>query len=313
MTTQNIISITVPAAIKKVNKYAELMNVDVQDVAALASVKWTSKPKKADALSTLEQMEKMYTARKALINKIVRYEGGTADITMTVSQLNQELTTLQSEEEDEMIVSTPAPKMYTEDEVKALLTQVAEQTAKAVSEQAVTQVEEKIQLPELQESEVQQPEEVSPVEKKALIKKLQEELAKLDKLKDRYIVFNTKKYYEVVDQYRAVEEHLLAIKGEDVKTLIANKYNGLTRTAAKGLYNAADVTEEYGHKGIDRSTELLNSVLESVVGVTKDAVVMAERTGKAAIDVTGQIGHAGVDLTAGTFRATGDFIQPKKK
>lgn len=329
-----------------VGKYSELMAIDVTTVAGLAEVKWDSKVKKADVLAVLTKMEAIYKKRKGLIDAIVRYEGGEADITMTSKELRNRLTELQTKEEEEQAMTTNQQPTQEEttitteqlpemidykgadyvhvDYTKTLIEQAiirTQQNERAIAEEAMRKIQDNI--PTMEEAAIveapktepakEEEQEVTPAQRNALIVKLNEELERLQKLKDRYVVFDTKKFYQVVDQYRAVEERLLTLKGGDVKNLISEKYNGLTRTAAKGLYNAADVTEKYGHKGVDRGAELLNSIFDSVVGVTKDVVGIAEKTGKATINVAGQLGHAGVDLTAGTMRAGGDLINNNKK
>jgi hypothetical protein len=69
---------------------------------------------------------------------------------------------------------------------------------------------------------------------------------------------------------------------------------------AKGLHQSAEVTNKYGHKGVDSLVSLANDILNGAVVVAK--------TG---IDLTGKVGHTGVDLASDSLHAAGDFVQKK--
>lgn len=341
MTNTNT-NITVPVAMEKVGKYAELMNITVPVVAELAQVKWTSKPKKAVVLAVLTKMEDIYRKRKELIDQIVRYEGGEADITMTRKELRTLLTDLQSqqqEEEDMTNQQQPVPQQapvvevpqfidykgvefvqvgYTQTLIEQAIIRT-QQEVNAVRDQELaaieTKVEEMSQTPVVETPVTETPKEEVAVEAEltdAQIKKAIAELeAKIEecrKEEKKWIARDMKKYFEQVNITRKLEEKLHELKGGDVQQLIKEKYNGFRTSGAKFLANTADVTEKYGHKGVDKGAELLNSIFDGVMGITKDVVGVAEKAGKTTINIASQAGHVGVDAAAGVQRAAGDII-----
>lgn len=192
-----------------------------------------------------------------------------------------------------------------EQEVLALaaekMQQVSDATAQAVAEDSIQVVEETVQELVLTEAD-----------KQKVIDGLDKQLGSIQAEMNKNIT-KPQKYNELVLEYRSVEEKLHALKGGDVQELIRTKYKGLTLSAAQGLLKGAAVVDKYGHAGVDRGTQLLNSVLESALGLTREVLNVTERAGRTVIKLGGEVGHAGVDLASGTLRATSELISKGDK
>lgn len=185
-------------------------------------------------------------------------------------------------------------KSYSAEQVAEAIKQTREQVTAEVTETVAQQYEAQAEVaPTIEAPSTEVPAKLTEEERKALIQECETEMARLQELKKTYAL-DDDKFYKIVDAYRFVEEKLTVLKGKDVKKLIAEKYKGVSRSASLKLLNAADLTDHYGHAGVNKTADFLISVFTGL------------------IDLSANILHTGVDLTSGTMRMTAKIIDSKK-
>lgn len=310
------------------------MGLNIKVVAEHQHIEYQGdRTRKDNIIKLFDRVADMHSKRTQLV-QLANSLGAHTDIGMRTKELEAvivQFKKLQPQMEEllmakEQVAATSEGKVYTEEEVKAMqeeltaqhreltkqalakkeqevlalaaekMQQVSEATAQAVAEDQIQVVEEAVQELVLTEAD-----------KQKVIDGLDKQLGSIQQEMNKNIT-KPQKYNELVLEYRSVEEKLHSLKGGDVQELIATKYKGLTLSAAQGLLKGAAVVDKYGHAGVDRGTQLLNSVLESALGLTREVLNVTERAGRTVIKLGGEVGHAGVDLASGTLRATSELI-----
>ena len=315
------------------------MGLNIKVVAEKQLVEYQGdRTKKENIIKLYQRVTVMHSQRLSLVQQATKLG---ADVHMgmrteILKEIIKQFTAIQQQLEvmnmaKEQVAATTEGKVYTEEEVKAMqeeltaqhreltkqalakkeqevlamaaekMQQVTDATAQAVAEDSIQVVEEAVQELVLTEGD-----------KQKVIDGLDKQLGHIQQEMNKNIT-KPQKYNELVLEYRSVEEKLHALKGGDVQELIRTKYKGLTLSAAQGLLKGAAVVDKYGHSGVDRGTQLLNSVLESALGLTREVLNVTERAGRTVIKLGGEVGHAGVDLASGTLRATSELISKGDK
>lgn len=315
------------------------MGLNIKVVAEKQLVEYQGdRTKKENIIKLYQRVTVMHSQRLSLVQQATKLG---ADVHMgmrteILKEIIKQFTAIQQQLEvmnmaKEQVAATTEGKVYTEEEVKAMqeeltaqhreltkqalakkeqevlamaaekMQQVTDATAQAVAEDSIQVVEEAVQELVLTEGD-----------KQKVIDGLDKQLGSIQQEMNKNIT-KPQKYNELVLEYRSVEEKLHALKGGDVQELIRTKYKGLTLSAAQGLLKGAAVVDKYGHAGVDRGTQLLNSVLESALGLTREVLNVTERAGRTVIKLGGEVGHAGVDLASGTLRATSELISKGDK
>ncbi|ABS83663.1 hypothetical protein 0305phi8-36p105 [Bacillus phage 0305phi8-36] len=315
------------------------MGLNIKVVAEKQLVEYQGdRTKKENIIKLYQRVTVMHSQRLSLVQQANNL-GANVNMGMRTEILKEiinQFTAIQQQMEvmnmaKEQVAATTEGKVYTEEEVKAMqeeltaqhreltkqalakkeqevlamaaekMQQVTDATAQAVAEDSIQVVEEAVQELVLTEGD-----------KQKVIDGLDKQLGHIQQEMNKNIT-KPQKYNELVLEYRSVEEKLHALKGGDVQELIRTKYKGLTLSAAQGLLKGAAVVDKYGHAGVDRGTQLLNSVLESALGLTREVLNVTERAGRTVIKLGGEVGHAGVDLASGTLRATSELISKGDK
>lgn len=322
------------------------MGLNIKVVAEKQLVEYQGdRTKKENIIKLYQRVTVMHSQRLSLVQQATKLG---ADVHMgmrteILKEIIKQFTAIQQQLEvvnmaKEQVAATTQGKVYTEEEVAAMMQQkevekeeltaqhreltkqalvkkeqevlalaaekmqqVSDATAQAVAEDSIQVVEETVQELVLTEAD-----------KQKVIDGLDKQLGSIQAEMNKNIT-KPQKYNELVLEYRSVEEKLHALKGGDVQELIRTKYKGLTLSAAQGLLKGAAVVDKYGHAGVDRGTQLLNSVLESALGLTREVLNVTERAGRTVIKLGGEVGHAGVDLASGTLRATSELISKGDK
>lgn len=315
------------------------MGLNIKVVAEHQHIEYQGdRTRKDNIIKLFNRVADMHSKRTQLV-QLANSLGAHTDIGMRTKELEAiivQFKKIQPQMEEllmakEQVAATTEGKVYTEEEVKAMqeeltaqhreltkqalakkeqevlalaaekMQQVSDATAQAVAEDSIQVVEETVQELVLTETD-----------KQKVIDGLDKQLGSIQAEMNKNIT-KPQKYNELVLEYRSVEEKLHALKGGDVQELIRTKYKGLTLSAAQGLLKGAAVVDKYGHAGVDRGTQLLNSVLESALGLTREVLNVTERAGRTVIKLGGEVGHAGVDLASGTLRATSELISKGDK
>lgn len=315
------------------------MGLNIKVVAEHQHIEYQGdRTRKDNIIKLFNRVADMHSKRTQLV-QLANSLGAHTDIGMRTKELEAiivQFKKIQPQMEElimakEQVAATTEGKVYTEEEVKAMqeeltaqhreltkqalakkeqevlalaaekMQQVSDATAQAVAEDSIQVVEETVQELVLTEAD-----------KQKVIDGLDKQLGSIQAEMNKNIT-KPQKYNELVLEYRSVEEKLHALKGGDVQELIRTKYKGLTLSAAQGLLKGAAVVDKYGHAGVDRGTQLLNSVLESALGLTREVLNVTERAGRTVIKLGGEVGHAGVDLASGTLRATSELISKGDK
>lgn len=315
------------------------MGLNIKVVAEHQHIEYQGdRTRKDNIIKLFNRVADMHSKRTQLV-QLANSLGAHTDIGMRTKELEAiivQFKKIQPQMEEllmakEQVAATTEGKVYTEEEVKAMqeeltaqhreltkqalakkeqevlalaaekMQQVSDATAQAVAEDSIQVVEETVQELVLTEGD-----------KQKVIDGLDKQLGAIQQEMNKNIT-KPQKYNELVLEYRSVEEKLHSLKGGDVQELIRTKYKGLTLSAAQGLLKGAAVVDKYGHAGVDRGTQLLNSVLESALGLTREVLNVTERAGRTVIKLGGEVGHAGVDLASGTLRATSELISKGDK
>lgn len=315
------------------------MGLNIKVVAEHQHIEYQGdRTRKDNIIKLFNRVADMHSKRTQLV-QLANSLGAHTDIGMRTKELEAiivQFKKIQPQMEEllmakEQVAATTEGKVYTEEEVKAMqeeltaqhreltkqalakkeqevlalaaekMQQVSDATAQAVAEDSIQVVEETVQELVLTEAD-----------KQKVIDGLDKQLGAIQQEMNKNIT-KPQKYNELVLEYRSVEEKLHSLKGGDVQELIRTKYKGLTLSAAQGLLKGAAVVDKYGHAGVDRGTQLLNSVLESALGLTREVLNVTERAGRTVIKLGGEVGHAGVDLASGTLRATSELISKGDK